>query len=407
MSIVNYMDPDEFARFWKQDLPFEEKAKLYYEIVPHVVDDKGGYRPILTGEYRKDTLRYFKDDGEFEIFDDYTIDTNRIVERKDGTRSPTPYERDGYLKVSVSKSKKSYGRSLARAMLSTFLGPPPELTFTADHIENERKLDDDLSNLRWLDQSGQKNNRIKPETLRSARLIVNELFPNDELTAKEWTELLTKPDGTKYHCDTISVWARTKEYGFSYKTYDKFDDEEWKIVGDPDKNHVAISNKNRVKDVTFSESGHKEEHVLTAEELYLLSGYPSKKIDGVLYLLHILVFQLWNPDLWKNKKEDEMVLHKKDNRLDFRPENLRLGTRSENGKDAHKNGKYDSTKSARQACIAYKDDEVVEDFKSLSDAARYLMEHIDLKFTTARMGIRYNLDKNKEYKGFTWKSVTR
>ncbi|ABU43564.1 hypothetical protein AR158_C018R [Paramecium bursaria Chlorella virus AR158] len=400
------MDLDEFARFWKQDLPFEQKAKLYYEKVEHVVDDKGGYRPV-NFEYRKATYRYFKDDGEYEIFDDYTIDTNRVVERKDGGKSPTPYITNGYLRVNVRKNDKRCGRSLARAMLSTFLGPPPDLTFTADHIISEHKLDDDLSNLRWLHQSGQVNNQKRPETYKSARLIVNELFPDDELTAKEWTELITKPDETKYHHKTISKWAQNKKNGFSYKIYDVIDDEEWKIVGDPKKNHIEISNKNRVKDVTFSSSG-REEHVLTSEELSLKNDYPVKMIDGVQHLLHVLVFQLWFPDEWENKRPDEMVLHKEDNRLDFRPENLRLGPPSANIIDSYDNGKRDGTKTARQACIAYKDDEVVEEFKSLGDAAKYLMEHIqDLKFITAINSIRNNLNKSKEYKGFTWKSVTQ
>ncbi|ABU43749.1 hypothetical protein AR158_C203R [Paramecium bursaria Chlorella virus AR158] len=402
------MDPDDLDKLWKQDIPFEEKAKLYYEQVDHIVDDKGGYRPILTEEYRKDTLRYFKDDGTFEIFDDYTIDTNRVVERKDGGKSPTPYEQNGYLSINVRKNKKQYSRSLARAMLSTFLGPPPDLTFTADHIISEHKLDDDLSNLRWLDPSGQANNQNRPETLRSARIIVNELFPDDELTAKEWTELLTKPDGTKYSRITILEWARTRENGFSYKTYEKIDVEEWKIYGDPDKNHVAISNKNRVKDVTVSESGHKEEHVRTADQLCLWGGYPSKKIDGVKHRVHILVFQLWYPDLWANRKPDDMVLHKHDNRLDFRPKNLYLGTGSKNVTDSYDNGKRDGTKSARQACIAYKNDEIIEEFESLSDAARYLEEHNTyLTFNAAINSIRRTLkkNKNKEYKGFTWKSA--
>ena len=397
------MDPDEFARFWKQDIPFEEKAKLYYEKVPHIVDDEGGYRPI-NFEYRKDTLRYFKDDGTFETFDDYTIDTNRVVERKDGGKYPTPRKHNGYMQVNVSKNKKSSTRSIARAMLSTFLGPPPDLTFTADHIESERKLDDDLSNLRWLDQSGQKNNQKRPETLRSARLIVNDLFSDDELIAKEWTELLTKPDGTKYHEINFRIWARTKEYGFSYKTYDDIDEEEWKIYGDPDENHVEISNKNRVKDVTFSSVG-REEHVRTADQLCLMGGYPVKNIDGEKYLIHILVFQLWYPDLWENRNEDEMVLHKEDNKLDFRPENLRLGTGSENMEDSYDNGKRDGTKTARQACVAYIDDKEIS-FESIHDAAKYLVKHNEkLKFETARSGIHNNLNKNKEYKGFTWKST--
>jgi hypothetical protein len=39
-----------------------------------------------------------------------------------------------------------------------------------------------------------------------------------------------------------------------------------------------------------------------------------------------------------------MVLHEDDDKEDFRPHKLRLGTRSDNAKDAHDNGKFDSTK---------------------------------------------------------------
>ncbi|AGE54271.1 hypothetical protein PBCVIL52s1_547R [Paramecium bursaria Chlorella virus IL-5-2s1] len=412
------MDPDEFAQFWKQNLLFEEKAKLYYEKVDHIVDDKGGYRPVLFDEYRKYTFRYFKKDGEHEIFDDYTIDTNKKIDRKDGTRAPTPYIMNGYMYIVVSKNGERYTRSIARAMLSTFLGPPPDLTFTADHIESENKLDDDLANLRWLNESGQKNNRIISKTRKDARLIVNDLFPEDELTAKEWSELLLNPDGTKYHHTTFLNWAQNKENRFSYKIYDDLVDpgdpgdpkkkEEWKIYGDPNKNHIEISNKNRVKDVTFSEAGYKEEHVRTAEKLYLMGGYPSKNIDDKNHYLHVLVFQLWYPDMWKNRNEDDMVLHKHDNRLDFRPENLRLGPPSDNTKDAHDNGKYDGTKTTRQSCIAYKYDKIVEPFKSINEAAKYLVENVKengkkLTFDAAHIGIRRALKKEKSYKGFTWK----
>jgi hypothetical protein len=393
------------VEFWKQDLPFEEKVKLYYEKVPHIIDGDGGYRPMISDEYRKETFVYFTDDGHLEIFDDYTLDSNKVLERIDGTRSPTPRKQHGYFFVDVSKNRKQHGRRLCRAMLSTFLGPPPNMSYTVDHIESKRKLDDDLSNLRWLNKSGQMKNRNMPETIKSARIIVNELFPGDELTAKEWTQLLMKPDGMKYkHC-TFLNWAQNKENGFSYKYYDDLDDEEWKLVGDPDKNHVEISNKCRIKDVTFSEFG-REEHVLTAEQLCLQGVYPKKKINGEDRLVHVLVFQLWYPEEWVNKKPTEMVLHKHDDPLDFRPENLRLGTPSNNGTDAHDNGKFYGKQTARRPCIAYDEDVEIYKFKSLSDAARYLVKNIiDLKFNTAISDIRNALNKDKEYQGFTWKTV--
>jgi hypothetical protein len=46
-------------------------------------------------------------------------------------------------------------------MLSTFVGPPPDLTFTADHI-NQKRDDDRLDNLRWASKKDQINNRNTP-----------------------------------------------------------------------------------------------------------------------------------------------------------------------------------------------------------------------------------------------------
>jgi len=68
-----------------------------------------------------------------------------------------------------------------------------------------------------------------------------------------------------------------------------------------------------------------------------------------------------------------MVLHEDDDKEDFRPHKLRLGTASENQKDAHDNEKYDSTKSARKKCASYIDGELEkDDYTSLTDAAEYL-----------------------------------
>ncbi|ABU44085.1 hypothetical protein AR158_C540L [Paramecium bursaria Chlorella virus AR158] len=363
------MNLDDFVKLWNHDIPFEQKTRLYYEKVPHIIDDKGGYRPINC-EYRKATLRYFKNDGQLEIFDDYTIDTNKIIERKDNIRPPTPRKLNEYLNIKVSKNGNSYNRSLARAMLSTFLGPPPTLEYTIDHIESDQKLDDNLDNLRWLHKSGQSKNQKKQEKYKTARLIVND---GKEFTAKEWIDLYKKTDGTKYHEHTFREWARTKENGFSYKTYDDLDDEEWKIYGEPDKNHVEVSNMNRVKDVMFSASG-REEHVLSVDQLSLLVGYPTKIINGERYYLHVLVFQLWYPKEWSNKLSNEIVLHKHDDRLDCRPENLRLGTPSDNGKDAHDNGKHDGTKTARKSCVSYINGVKEKEHISLLEAERFLKD---------------------------------
>jgi hypothetical protein len=78
------------------------------------------------------------------------------------------------------------------------------------------------------------------------------------------------------------------------------------------------------------------------------------------------------PEEWANKKPGEMVCHKEDDRMDFRPEMLRLGTASQNGKDAHDNGKFDGTLTARQKCASYIDGVFEKKHESQLDAAEYL-----------------------------------
>jgi hypothetical protein len=78
------------------------------------------------------------------------------------------------------------------------------------------------------------------------------------------------------------------------------------------------------------------------------------------------------PEEWANKKPGEMVCHKEDDKLDFRPEMLYLGTASQNGKDAHDNGKFDGTKNARKKCESYIGGVLEKEHESQLDAAEYL-----------------------------------
>jgi len=104
-----------------------------------------------------------------------------------------------------------------------------------------------------------------------------------------------------------------------------------------------------------------------------------------------------------------MVLHNEDDKLDFRPEMLRLGTRSENGKDAHDNGKHDGTLTARQKCESYIDGVLEKEHESQLDAAEYLRS---IGFDTANnqnIGIALNGTKKngspKVRYGRTWAHV--
>ncbi|AGE54224.1 hypothetical protein PBCVNY2B_414L [Paramecium bursaria Chlorella virus NY2B] len=119
------------AEFWKQNLSFEEKSRLYYEKFPHRIDDKDDYLPDDFG-YRKKTLTYFHDSGRVTVNDDYTIDSNRVIERVDGGKVHAPYFVNDILVTHVREyGGLLYDYSISRAMLSTFFVLPSELTYIA------------------------------------------------------------------------------------------------------------------------------------------------------------------------------------------------------------------------------------------------------------------------------------
>jgi hypothetical protein len=81
---------------------------------------------------------------------------------------------------------------------------------------------------------------------------------------------------------------------------------------------------------------------------------------------------MFYPGDYETKKSEEMVLHYNDDKEDFRPHNLRLGTLHDNGKDAHDNGKYNGKKSARMKCVSYINGKFEKEHKSQRDAAAYI-----------------------------------
>jgi hypothetical protein len=260
---------------------------------------------------------------------------------------------------------------VGRAIASTMYGPPPTLAHTADHKDKNRENDTD-DNIRWLCKKGQSLNQDRPETYKTAFLV--DRYGKNEKTIKEWVDYLNSrgeknPYGREYTKDMIKKYAQKKQHGLSYKEYPDLPGEIWKeISGSKNKkSRWEVSDMNRFKYITkFAEN------VLSGDCLGLISGYPSVKINGKHWYCHILAFMTFFSEEYAIKNPNEYVLHEDDDPLDFRPYKLRLGTRSENGKDAHDNGKFVGTKSARMKCVSYIDGiyEIMHD--SQENAAKYL-----------------------------------
>ena len=282
------------------------------------------------------TLIYYSQDGTCRVFTKYTIDTDCNITNVETKKQISKKIENGYLSFNISYEKKSFHLSVARAMLSTFIGKPPTLSHTADHIISKEVLDNSLSNLRWSDRTEQRANQNRPATYKSAFKIMQD---NLEMTAHEWVIYYKKKYDKNFSARTFRDLARNKIDGFSYKEYPDYDGEEWKTYTYYNNHVYKISNMNRIKHITSW-----AEHVIDSTNMNTASGYPVVSINGKQHYAHIVVFKLFFAEDWKRKEENEIVLHEDDNKLDFRPQKLRLGTPPMNGHDAYNNGKYDGTK---------------------------------------------------------------
>ena len=342
-------------------------------------------------------LEYYYAKGKYIVFNNYTMDTTGVVRNKYGKELNYKLTH-GYYKVSVvDNDGKPRTISIARAVASTFLGEPPTLQHTADHIISNQKTNNNVSNIRWACKTEQVNNRSVPDTYKSSFVIVKDDL---EMTAKEWADYLkdtNNPYGRKYTAGMIGNYARGSQHGFSYKEYPNLDDEVWKLIKDSDSardTHWEISNKSRVKYVTKHASS-----VLSGERLGWSGGYPCIGMHGQMKYCHILSFEAFCSDA---PRGDLMVLHKHDDKTDFRPENLRLGSQSENTKDAYDNGKFCSTKTARTKCVSYINGILEKEHDSQRAAAEYLRVIGYKKAQQSAISLVLSNNLNSAY-GRTWK----
>lgn len=332
------------------------------------------------------------------IFNRYTIDTNGVIVNKEtGAILSTQKNKAGYNNASVyddgGKRRMVY---IGRAIASTFIGPPPTPEHTADH-EDTNCGNDTVGNIRWLDQSGQKYNRTMPDTLKSAFIIVKDEIKK---TNQEWVEHLKDRKNTfgrEYTEAMIKRYAQNEQFGFAYKKYPDLPGEVWKeIAGSKTKlGRWEISDMNRVKNITKYAV-----NVLSGERLGLSGGYPRI----VLGQCHILAFMAFFPEEYAAKKPEEIIKHIGDNKLDFRPHMLQIGTNSENCSEAHDNGCHIGTKNERVKCASYINGLIEKEHDSQSDAVRYLKSIGYEKATDRNIGKALGEDRKSAYKR-TWKRI--
>ena len=353
---------------------------------------------IRMSDYIKTLEYYFKDESHI-IFEKYTIDTLGIIKHKISGQMPSYGNGEYNVCVLYDNDGKQRTIRVARAVASTFLGKPPTPEHTVDHIESKQKRNDALTNIRWHSRPGQRDNQNRQDTLKSACIIVKD---GVEKTVSEWVAHMNDSKTLEEHKFTyamISMYAQRKTRGFAYKKYPDLEGEEWREIEDSrnKRGHWEISDMNRVKFITPSGT----ENILCRDRLGRLNGYPFITINGKMCMCHILAFEAFNPTVLRG---DMMVLHEDDDKEDFRPHKLRLGTQSDNMKDSHVNGKRDGTKTARMKCASYIDGEHEENHDSQHHAVEYLKTRGYPKAIHGNIS-QALADKRKSAYGRTWKEI--
>jgi hypothetical protein len=355
-------------------------------------------------KYKIRTLSYYSDDGTYTVFHKYYIDTNGVIKNKKSGRSQSYGKGRKYNTCGVLDNDGKRCRILVgRAVLSTFRGRPPTLAHTADHKKCKQTRNDKLTNLRWNDKPGQSKNQIRSETFKYAFIVVKN---GVEKTVHEWVDFMNAAKESterEYTRGMVKMYAQRKQRGFAYKEYPDLEDEVWKSVSgsETSRGHWEISDLRRVKQITKHAV-----HVLWGDRLsHNANGYP---IFGNKQLCHVITFQTFFPELWAARKPGEKVLHEKDDKEDFRPHKLRLGTQSMNVKDAHDNGKYDGSKTERTKCASYVDGKFEKEHESQTTAAEYLKSKgcskSKIKGIVTHIGMALSGDRKTAY-GRTWANM--
>ena len=353
-------------------------------------------------ELNTKTPEYWWSDGTLVVFNKYYLDKNDHIVNK-ATNKPLAYykNKNNYYSCKVRNDKGvRYNINIARMLASTYRGKPPTSEHTADHI-NRKRDDDRVENIRWATKSEQCANQDRLETRKSAFIITR---GEVEKTVTEWVCHLkneTNTFGREYTSHMINHYARRKQFGFSYKEYPDLPGEEWLEIGESknSRGYWKISDMNRVKWITKH-----AEHLFSGELLGVNHGYPVIGINGKNWFCHILSYKTFFPQNYASRQCGDIILHENDDRTDFRPHKLRIGTVEENAVDAHNNGSYCGTKSSRKRCTSYINGIREKDYESQSDAVKYL---ISVGFEKAsRNRIREAVNKEGRFAyGRTWKLI--
>ena len=126
----------------------------------------------------------------------YTIDRDGTIKNKKGLIMKIYVERDGYLRIGLTKNNKQIKYQHHRLIAQHFIPNPNNYEYV-DHI-NEIKDDNRIENLRWINMSGNMRNRT---------ITVNKYgLPRGVFKTKYNNyRAITKIDGKETHLGTFET----------------------------------------------------------------------------------------------------------------------------------------------------------------------------------------------------------
>lgn len=263
-----------------------------------------------------------------------------------------------------------------RFILSSFIDEKPPIGYHADHIDEERPTDNSLNNLQWL--SIPDNNKKKRKPIRERRSCVPIIRIGTDGKVYEFPSVLKAADETGIDQSSInrscfknlnglchftrcgSFW----KYDVSKLVQKSLDNEKW--VNPLMKNGLSYSKNTNIKVSSMGRIMWVQPIVrifdsvsLNTERSNALQTRASITIFYETRQLHELICTTFHGP---SPFEGAIVRHLNDNYLDCRIDNLKWGTRKDNGNDAIINNKMKTT------IITI--DKI--EFKTMTSAAKYL-----------------------------------